>query len=331
MPGFPQATWVLMEHPWAVVSSWQPAASPGVAVVTGSIPGVPALACSLCRVLARCRRQAAQSKHCPWCAAVLGRGLLRASGARKVPARCKAVSYFLWEQQRFLLYFIWCIQNTCPANRGSPLLLASLQVSWRSAARWLQCSGQVFLQSFYWERRRWCPKCSFMAKGACMWPQWCYRFHSLHAPGRSRGCLWCPWTQLGVVMLPLSPPGPAEGTWGPGTTLGAVGSQEAALDAPMPKRAEAWRGGNRRGRCQSTPALLAARMRQEQGLNPRQPMIEAHLMTLLNDTLHFLPLKVLNICARVIHYYYLIKDYLTHFHVSSNYKLKLFPLWPCSC
>lgn len=48
-------------------------------------------------------------------------------------------------------------------------------------------------------------------------------------------------------------------------------------------------------------------------------------MALLNDSVHFLPLKVLNILACVIHYYYyLIKDYLTHFNVSSNYKLKLF-------
>lgn len=46
----------------------------------------------------------------------------------------------------------------------------------------------------------------------------------------------------------------------------------------------------------------------------------------LNDSVHFLPLKVLNIRACVIHYYYyyLIKDYLTHFNVSFNYKLKLF-------
>lgn len=153
---------------------------------------------------------------------------------------------------------------------------------------------------------------------------------SMHQAGAEGVCgalgpswvLWC---------CPQVPRGQGEGTWGTGTTLGAVGSQEAALDAPMPKQAEAWRGGNGRGCCQSTPALLAARMGQEQGLNPQQPMIEAHLMTLLNDTVHFLPLKVLNICARVIHYYYLIKDYLTHFHVSSNYKLKLFPLWPCSC
>lgn len=62
--------------------------------------------------------------------------------------------------------------------------------------------------------------------------------------------------------------------------------------------------------------------------SPQQPVMEALLMTLLNDSVHFLPLKVLNIRACVIHYYYyyLIKDYLTHFHVSSNYKLKLFPL-----
>lgn len=71
--------------------------------------------------------------------------------------------------------------------------------------------------------------------------------------------------------------------------------------------------------------------RQGQGpgapMLPQQPLMEAHLMTLLNDAVRFLPLKVLNICACVIHYYYyLIKDYLTHFHVSSNYKLKLFPL-----
>lgn len=52
----------------------------------------------------------------------------------------------------------------------------------------------------------------------------------------------------------------------------------------------------------------------------------ARRTTLVNDSTHLLPLKTLNICACVIHYYHLIKDYLTHFHVSSNYKLKLFPL-----
>lgn len=168
-------------------------------------------------------------------AAVLGRGLLRASGTRKVPTRCKAVSYCLWEQQHFLLYFIRCIQNTRPATQGSPLFLASLQVSWRSDARWLQCSGQVFLQSIYWDRRRWCPKRSFMAKGAWTWPQWCHWFHSLHAPGRSRGCLWCPRTQLGVVMLPPSPPGPGGrnvgardhtgGCWVTGGSFGCADAQ----------------------------------------------------------------------------------------------------------
>lgn len=81
------------------------------------------------------------------------------------------------------------------------------------------------------------------------------------------------------------------------------------------------------------PALgyvfLQAGLRAQFPHAPTAAPNKAHLMTLLNDSVHFLSFKVLNIRACVIHYYYyyyLIKDYLTHFNVSSNYKFKLFPL-----
>jgi len=120
---------------------------------------------------------------------------------------------------------------------------------------------------------------------------------------------------------PAQPPShPGPGMLWAWAVAGAGGPEQPLHRAPAPSPTEASR--RRRDSCPtgqgpgpSAPAL------------PQLPEMEALLMTLLNDSVHFLPLKVLKIRAHVIHYYYyLIKDYLTHFHVSSNYKLKLFPL-----
>lgn len=124
--------------------------------------------------------------------------------------------------------------------------------------------------------------------------------------------------------------GPGQLPAGPG-----VGGLSPAPPARCPVQALVWGRPSRGSGCSPRSPTEAPRsgtgthvLSGTRAERPRNPPTARDGSSLSNDSVHFLPLKVLNIHTHVIHYYYyhLIKDYLTHFHVSSNYKLKLFPL-----